>query len=235
MRVNCPEEAGKRFCQPEDMWFPDFWEVLEEAEDRYARNPERFGGMMAVAGYFRGKYPPEDFAARFLAAEQPAKMLRRDREQYLQIQAICAAFQEKNLEKSEFDRTLAALFGGRPQEDVFSPPMDRREEIRALIDRLEQEKRVLPIQFDFVNWKGYLSGRLTRREFTQWYRGLKAWEQLEAFLNEPGDKEEFRIRYARKIAVCAGLNTLCVRFQNGEADPAAFDTEYLALAYRFAE
>lgn len=227
-------ERQEYFIRPDGVWFPDFAQALDYAENRFTNYPGGdFACMTELVAFFRGELSRERFAAGFLAAQPPQKTLRKDRGLYQQVKELCTAFGEGAVSPAEFDERLYKCFRGRPEENVFVPEAAAREEAEELLRCLTGKGKRLPVDFDGINWSAFLLGNITRRQFAELICASNAAERLAQGPTYGNDKEGFARTYAREITTCARLHRLCADYRDGYCVAADFDARFLELAKEF--
>lgn len=227
------KQPQQYFVTPTTVWFPDFQEELAARAHRWSRPAAPVGGLLLLADYFQGKLTRDAFLTQFFSQEAPQKALRADRELYRQVQELCRAFDGGSLPPEDLDAQLLLCLRNRPTEDVFRPAFEDWEDILSLLARITRKENTLPPAFDGIGWKAYLSGRLTRQEYTGANLARDTLDQLALLVSYGAQKEAFDAKYREELSLCLQLRTLFIEYREGKLSPEHFDKQFLHLATAF--
>ena len=189
--------------------------------------------MLVLLAYFRKEISRQQFLNRFLEQEVPQKILPSDRRKFLQVEALCKSSLNQRISDEAFDEQLLLCFRDRPCSDVFSPAFEQWNEMKCLISKLEQKEKCLPVHFDGIAWNGYLTGKITRREYVTLHLSWGTEEHLAHILAYGTDKESFAQKYAVEASVCMRLQKLCTAYRDALISSKDFDNCFLELAKEF--
>ena len=219
------------FVRSRNVWFPDFEEKMDAAQRRCQRTS--FHGMLILMRYFRTEMTRQQFLLQFPAQEIPEKCFPSDREKYLQMKALCAAYQNGEISGTELDERLLFCFRARPVEDVFAPAFESWDEIHDLLSRLQRKTDRLPVYFDGLGWSAYLKGLITGRQYAEAHMAFDTGSYLQMLLEYGIDKENLKETYSAEISVCLRLRKLCSDYRYELISTGEFETQFLQLAGEF--
>lgn len=221
------------FAASQRIWFPDFEEMIVQQKTHYEKLGPDFSCFLILLRYFRKALSRAQFAKDFLAQEAPRKMLRKQRELYQRVCTLCRAYEAQSIFDTELDAQLLLAFRDRPAEDVFTPDFSLWDEVTHLMSLLDTKSKRLPHHFDGMAWNRYLSGSLTRKEYTERYLAFGTVDHLAQIAAYGIDKDRFAEEYATEISVCQQLHKLCQDYRDCVIFPASFDLRFLELAREF--